>query len=248
MGPYGSLNSPLTIKGSGVRSNILELDSQIAISPDGEQLALLNESDGNLKLVHAATGVGMDEIAGVAVIGWDPQSDATLGIAFADGKVQRKSKAGKIELNGIMLKEGTKFKSLNFFSENWSNPATPPVRYVMVQTEDSVAGRVFFVPIGNEGEKLDDNNKTWQQSIGRGLKLRASPTDSVFVTGEDSGTVTVWFANPTWEKAGRLFDLEGHQGAGIECIAFSNDGTTLMTSDRNNRLFGWLTVDVRTGK
>lgn len=222
--------------------------TQIAISPDGEQLALLNESDGNLKIVNAATGVGIDEIAGVAVIGWDPQSDATLGIAFADGKVQRKSKAGKIELNGIMLKEGTKFKSLNFFSENWSNPATPPVRYVMVQTEDSVAGKVFFVPIGNAGEKLDDDNKTWQQSIGRGLKLRASPTESVFVTGEDSGTVTVWFASPTWEKAGRLFDLEGHQGAGIECIAFSNDGTTLMTSDRNNRLFGWLTVDVRTGK
>ena len=222
--------------------------TEIAMSPDGEQLALLNASDGKLKTVSAATGVSIDEFVGVAVMGWDPQSDATLGIAFADGKVQLKTKAGKFDLNDVTLKDGTKIKSLNFFSENWSNPATPSVRYVMVQTEDSAAGKVFFVPIGNEGAKLEDDNKTWQQSIGRGLKLRASPTDSVFVTGEDSGTVTVWFASPTWEKAGRLFDLEGHQGAGIECIAFSNDGTTLMTSDRNNRLFGWLTVDVRTGK
>ena len=221
--------------------------TQIAMSPDGDQLALLNELDGNLKIASVATGANIDEIAGVAVMGWDPQSDAKLAIAFADGKVQIKSKAGKMELNGVMLKDGTKIKSLNFFTENWSNPATPPVRYVMVQSEDSAAGNVFFVPIGNEGEKLDEDNTTWQQSIGRGLKLRASPTDSVFVTGEDSGTVTVWFASPTWEKAGRLFDLEGHQGAGIECIAFSNDGTTLMTSDRNNRLIGWLSQDVWKG-
>ncbi len=117
----------------------------------------------------------------------------------------------------------------------------------MVQTEDSAVGKVVFVPIGNPDDKLEVENRIWEQSIGRGLKLRASPTDSVFVTGEDSGTVTVWFASPTWEKAGRLFDLEGHQGAGIECIAFSNDGTTLMTSDRNNRLFGWLSQDVWKG-
>ncbi len=222
--------------------------SQIAMSPDGEQLALLNESDGNLKIVSVATGASIDAFAGVAVLGWDPQSDAKLAIAFADGKVQLNSKAGKTELKGVALSDGTKIKSLNFFSENWSNPATPPVRYVMVQTEDSAVGKVVFVPIGNPDDKLEVENRIWEQSIGRGLKLRASPTDSVFVTGEDSGTVTVWFASPTWEKAGRLFDLEGHQGAGIECIAFSNDGTTLMTSDRNNRLFGWLSQDVWKGK
>ncbi|MFY7874777.1 MAG: hypothetical protein ACOVQM_04975, partial [Pirellula sp.] len=76
-----------------------------------------------------------------------------------------------------------------------------------------------------------------------GLTIAASPIDSVFVTGDDAGTVTVWFASPTWDDPGKVFDLEGHRGAKIECIAFGEDGRTLVTSDRNNRLYGWLSKD-----
>jgi WD40 repeat protein len=226
--------------------------TKIAVSPDGNQLALFDEPNRSLRIVQATTGDSIAEYTNAVAMVWDPKAKAnpTAAIAYADGKLKIVNAAGVEELESVRLEVGEQIQSLNSFTENFRNLETAPVQYVMVHTQkiDGVelgSGRLHFIPrdIGVEGNR----NATWVQSIGAGTKeITVSPTDSVFVTGEDSGAVRVWFASPTWKKVDRLFDLEGHQGSAIECIAFNEDGKTLITSDSAKRLLGWMSEDKQT--
>ncbi len=216
--------------------------SEIRVSPDGQQLAMLSDMNG-LKIVESATGKTVGEYAGVAAMLWDSMN---MLIAYSDGRMERIRPDGKDALGRIELAGETKIKSLNLFNESWSDSKIATNRYALVQTENANEGQLNFVPLNFVPVNGAVGSLPKPQSVGRGLRIATSPTDSVFVTGNDSGTVSVWFASPKWDKMGVLFDLEGHLGAAIETATFSNDGNTLVTSDSSNRLFGWLSHDVLT--
>lgn len=69
--------------------------------------------------------------------------------------------------------------------------------------------------------------------------MASSPTENVFVTGDESGTLIVWFASPSLDETPReLFTLPGHRGAAIECVAFSTDGSVIFSTDQERRILG----------
>lgn len=69
--------------------------------------------------------------------------------------------------------------------------------------------------------------------------MASSPTENILVTGDESGTLVVWFAAPSLDESPReLFTLSGHRGAAIECVAFSKDGSVLFSADRERRMLG----------
>lgn len=225
----------------------------VHLSPDAKQLAVLDKKSHALKLLDAVAGTLIQEFANVSVAVWDPMADANLAVSSLDGKLEIVSGAGREVLSGVDLADGAKVKSLHFFKEKlMKEKEIAEVRYLLVQMEDErpevADGFLQFVRL-KPSEIPNESSVSGKKSVKKGLKIAASPEESVFATGDDAGTVTIWFASPKWDNLGaELFDLEGHRGASIESIGFSRDGQTLITSDSNNRLFGWLSSDSSVAK
>ncbi|MDZ4850391.1 MAG: protein kinase [Pirellulaceae bacterium] len=207
---------------------------KIVLAPAGDRLAILSKTNA-LRIVDVKTGNTLVEQADAATFVWD---SADLIIGYRDGKLERMKPDGREALGSVEMEAGSSLISLNLFHEDWIDPNQPANRYLLVQTEDDQEGLLQFVALDGKNEKVSN-----PQSVSQGLRVATSPTDPVFVTGENSGTVSVWFASPKWDRVGKLFDLEGHRGAAIETVTFSNDGHTLVTSDKSNRLLGWLSQD-----
>ncbi len=219
----------------------------VQLSPDSKQLAVMDSKSHSLKLLDTVSGVLIRELPNVSAVVWDNDSDANLAVASLDGKLEIVSVAGREELSRVDL-AGGQVKSLHFFKEKLvkENEAAE-VRYLLAQMEDDrpeiTEGFLQFVRL-KPSENPDENKASGKKSVKKGLRIASSPADSIFATGDEAGTVTIWFASPKWDNLGaELFDLEGHRGASIASIGFSRDGQTLITSDNNNRLFGWLSSD-----
>jgi len=225
----------------------------VHLSPDAKQLAVLDKKTHSLKLLDAEAGTLIQDFANVSVAVWDPLADANLAVSSLDGKLEIVSGAGREVLSGVDLADGAKVKSLHFFKEKlMKEKEMAEVRYLLVHIEDErpevADGFLQFVRL-KSSENPNESSVSGKKSVKKGLKIATSPEESVFATGDDAGTVTIWFASPKWDNLGsELFDLEGHRGATIESIGFSRDGQTLITSDSNNRLFGWLSSDSSVAK
>ena len=216
---------------------------EIQLSPSKKQLAMLERETHVLKLVDAASGELVREYSDVAAATWDPAADAVMAMIHTDGKIEMTGLTDPIALRNVNVENGWQIKSVHFFNEAWVDEDA--TRHLLVQSESQAEGvsngRIEFVALKPE---LDKGNKPVE--VKRGVTIATSPVDSLFATGDDSGTVTVWFASPTWDKPGKIFDLEGHRGAPIKSIAFGENGQTLITSDANNRLYGWISKDSTT--
>ena len=237
------LRMDLNAEGSGqlVRAKFTAKDFDvIQLSPNGKQLAMIDTDAHLLKVVDSASGDLIQENSNVAAISWDPKADSALAIVDNNGKSEITGMDEALVLKTLTLEGDWKVKSVHFFNEAWQTGGA--TRHLLVQSErdnnGTLEGQLEFVALD---PALDKGRKPF--GVKGGITISASPVDSVFVTGDDAGTVTVWFASPTWDDPGKVFDLEGHRGAKIECIAFGEDGRTLVTSDRNNRLYGWLSKD-----
>lgn len=69
--------------------------------------------------------------------------------------------------------------------------------------------------------------------------MASSPTENILVTGDESGTLIVWFAAPSLDESPReLFTLPGHRGSPIQCVKFSIDGSVLFSADEDRRMIG----------
>ena len=215
--------------------------SKIQLSPDSKQLTLLDSDSKLLKIVDAVTGVATQEYSNIAAAIWDPAMDASLAICSFDGKLEIASGNERKPLGQVALANDSKVKSLNFFVENFANAESTQVRYVVAHTDDQKVGDLQFIELD---PKADKSKTPMRKQIAGGIeRIATSREDSVFATGNGAGTLTIWFASPTWDNLEPLFDLEGHRGANIESLAFSRDGQTLISSDSNKRLFGWLSKD-----
>jgi len=225
--------------------------SKIQLSPNKVQLAMLNTDKHLLRIVNAVSGGLIGEYENVAAACWDPAADSVMAIIHVDGKVEMTGLNEPIVLRNADVKDGRKVKSVHFFNEAWV--AEEATRYLLVQSEkdgEEMSGRIEFVALKPKIDKgeISDKGEMNGLDVKSGLTIATSPVDSLFVTGDDAGTVTVWFASPTWDKPGKIFDLEGHRGASITSIAFGENGQTLMTSDANKRLYGWISRDLATPK
>jgi serine/threonine protein kinase/WD40 repeat protein len=213
---------------------------EIRLSPDASLIALLDRDSGSLRWLDAKTGTVQREAKGVQAMAWDPLADASLAVCHDDGGLELIHGQVAQPLPKLTLASEGKFSSVTFFNENWNDPQVASARYLLVQSEDESSGKLHFVPLSAPAQP---DQRIFQIEIKRGLTVTSSPVDSLFVTGDDAGNVAVRTAYPTWNQERQLFDLKGHLGGRIECIAFSGDGQALITSDDKYRLLAWLSRD-----
>ncbi len=124
----------------------------------------------------------------------DPKSESTLAVLYGDGRLVVRGPQGETELNSVEL-DGESVVSLNFYSERWRDEQTPSKRYVLVQTESQPkdnATSPFCSDRSNTQRSRccpshDHGGATGQE----GGKVGGVPDDSLFVTGDDAGAVTV---------------------------------------------------------
>lgn len=221
----------------------------VSMSPDGAQLLVTcTAADGQSQLLRmdALTGKITETISQIQCGAWHENSQ--LALVTRDGQVMLKA-ADDQQVVG-QLERGTVAHSIHHFIEPWSDANLPAEHWLVVHSQTTHSA---------EGSELEYFNLTPQPvggaiirhrtTLASGLTVLAcSPTDGIFVTG-GGGTVSIHFASPSLEQYGQspLFSLEGHAGAEIECLTFSADGRTLISTDSNNRLFGWMSSDSLEG-
>ncbi len=77
----------------------------------------------------------------------------------------------------------------------------------------------------------------------------SSPTENIFVTGNDSGSVSVWFATPTIAPDAReLSTLEAHRSSALSVLQFSSLGQALFTSAANREAYLWPVATEPSGR
>ncbi len=217
---------------------------ELKLSPDGSQLLLIGEQ--NATLVNTLSGQTLHEFDSCLGAGWDPQHETRLAVCASDG-VLLLYHDGEMQTlkNKVATGGDRKVVDVQFFNESWSGGESEIRQHLIILTEASDSAEVSFVAIDELPKDLQivERESVPQLSVAKGSKLVASPNEDIFVTGSPSGTVTAWFCSPTWAAPNQLFDLEGHRGAAITCVAFTADGKTLITADEKNRLYAWMSSD-----
>lgn len=216
---------------------VLDVD-KIELSPDGRRLMLANGKSGVVRIVNVENGATIRDLGQVAAA-WKPKEPATLATCNPQGQIalyKGDQPAEKVASTAKL--EGQRLVGIHFFKETWKDSAAQTIDHILVHSENATEGRVEFVPVNPIGgmEKLNEGETT----IAKGSIVAVSPTEGIFLNGEPTGVVTVRFASPSWDKPRRLFNLEGHLGANIECIRFANNGKAIITADSANKLFAWL--------
>lgn len=226
--------------------------SQISVSPNGEELLVLGADQ--VALVDPDSGAEVRSLGQLKAFAWRPLDSALLVCdgqkkfqLFADGETR------ELVIPESLLTE--QIESLHFINETWKNKGVEPRQHLLLHTSKNEFDRLHFLPldrlVGEEEEvkkRLGEEDGEYKVTeVAKGSKVAVSPVESIILTAAPGGTVSVWFATPTWESNPRqLFDLEGHRGAEITVLAFSNDGKTVVTADSKNRLFAWLSEDQLT--
>lgn len=224
---------------------------KLKVSADGSKLVV--ESAAGVKVLAAESGAVLADLGVVAAANWDAAQGARLAIAKSDGSLAIWSGGQSEELKAKADVSIGEIIDVQFFKETWKNKSVAPREHLLIQTENTQHGRLQFVPVDGAQlvakEEKGESEKAEVRTLLKGTRVQVSPTEGIIVSGAQGGTVTVWYATPSFEADPRqLFDLEGHRGGQITTLAFSNDGKTIITADDEQRLFAWLSSDPLTRK
>ncbi len=218
----------------------------LKLSTDGEKFVLVGanlQGQTVARIYNATSGTLIHEFEDVAAVAWDPVEKDSLAVCQRSGKIELWNGTAASTLPRTADVNGAGIVSVNFLLETWSKSkdSEPKAsrRYLVVQTEDAKQGYLQFVPLSDDERKT--KNVSQKTSINRGMKITTSPKEAVIVGGDNAGGVTVWCAMPYWDNQAReLFQLEGHRGAEIKVVAFAQHGDTIVSTDSQNRVIGWL--------
>lgn len=217
----------------------------VAMSPDGTQLLLTVASAAGVQQLltaDAESGQVLGSKDGGVYGSWSPTGE--MAYVDQDGGVWLQEQAGQRQVG--QLQGDWQPRSLHFFTEAWAG-AKPVNRWIVVHAENgSSASRDGKLEYFSLDQDLPAKERSTPLARGTDV-LACSPVEGVFVTG-GYGTVEVRFASPTLDEFNKvLFGLEGHAGAQMECLTFSGDGQTLISTDSKNRQYAWLSHDALDG-
>lgn len=204
---------------------------RVQISADGKQLMIECSQQGGVILLSAETGERLQSPAvletAVAAT-WDRNSaDLAIVCIDASGVLRVADSKGVREV--AQVSGESKVQHLSLFQEAWSE-GNPPTRWIITTSGDEL---VFSELEGKRQVKLPLPNGT--------TAIEPSPVDGLLAIG-GSGTVAIYFCAPSFDEPGReLFSLPGHAGSTIRTLHFSQDGSTLITTDASFRQQSWIT-------
>ncbi len=207
----------------------------VKMSPDGKRLLIKVSSptgEQSLVVAESESGKVIETIEHAQCGAWSSESE--LALVLSDGTVETRGAGGAKAVGNVGA--DIPARSIHYFTEPWKDKASTHWLAVHTQAEEGDGKLSYF---GLEAA-VDNGSMT----LANGVNLLAcSPTDGILVTGS-AGVVGIHFASPSLKEYGKLlFTLEGHAGAEIKSLKFSQDGSTLITTDNRNRLFGWLSKD-----
>ena len=234
--------APIPIKSNDI--------SQVRISPQGNHLLLLRTSheSHSAQIIDLPSGKTVREMPEVVAGAWGSRGEfATCDVRGAV-RFYAEVSADPVELTrSADSRLFHECKELRFFGETWQGNRETSM-YVALVTQSEKADRLELIPTVSQQMESSPARSTLLPTIefprDSLTALATSPTDSVLVVGDRSGTVSVWYSAASLDgKLHQLFTLEGHRGAKIESLTFTPDGTTLISTDDQLRVFAWLSND-----
>ncbi len=224
--------------------------TQIRLSPDGQYLVVIREVEGisSAQVLDVTGNQIVRELAHVNNAVWSPSGE--MATHDMQGRLHwyASIKSEPIEISQSRQSNSLELcKELRFFGETW-NDNRSAASHLLVVRQDSRTDRVELVPVvrPTNAPQPTVSSRIAAAEFPRGSisAVATSPEDSILVIGDVSGTLSVWFSAPGVDgKLHQLFSLEGHRGAKIESLTFTPDGATLISTDSQNRIFGWLSRD-----
>lgn len=146
-----------------------------------------------------------------------------------------------LEVEPGALSDTAQGLSAIWFAESMDGERGDASLLMLIRKVDGRESRIDWCRVDRDKRQLlrSDFSLANQSMIER---ASVSPKGNVFVVGDVSGTLSVWFATRRWDTQAReLYSLPGHIGAKVTALEFSNDGTTLLSGDSDGRVIGWYT-------
>lgn len=224
---------------------------KIGLSTDARYLATILA--GDLRVIDPVSGQVHKDLGKAVQFVWNPLAESELASCSEDGTATIFDSTFQIVRKvNLALQSGESIVGLHLFNETFDAPNVPSRRHLLIHTRDAESDYVNIASIDATPSILTESKESnLEPGLGEIVRQRliknslvaASPTEGLFATGTDNGTVNVWYCSPTWGGPRELFDLVGHRGAKVTAIAFTSDGCTLLTADDNKRLFAWVSKD-----
>ena len=146
-----------------------------------------------------------------------------------------------LEVEPGLLNDTEQGLSANWFTESTDRDRGDASLLMLTRKFHGGESRIDWCRIDRDKRQLlkSDFSLANQSMIQR---VAVSPNGNVFVVGDGSGTLSVWFATTRWDTQAReLYSLPGHLGAKVTALEFSKDGMTLLSGDSDGRVIGWYT-------
>lgn len=224
----------------------LSESDKIVLASDGSALAAWDRESSQLNVLQPATGELLWSVDHILAFAWDPVQPNRLACVKSNGEVMQTNRQRQDIVLGNTSVQGV-IRNIQFFIESWQDASKESVRYVVVHREEEAEGTLQFLPLNpkeNAAVVAANAGKVgFEKSVPKDVHLVTSPVDPIFVTGDSTGTCRVWFASPTFQIATQLMDLRNDGDAPVVQIAFDADGETLVSSDGNQRVYGWMSID-----
>jgi WD40 repeat protein len=262
------------VQSNGVQSNGVQWQAfshplvsieQIRVAPRGQSMAVLGKTDQGSQGVWCQH---LDEetdtslwIDGAVACQWNPgdvDGASELSVVLEEASTIR-CRTYRVEPNGVVsvvregvlaIGDGKRVTGLEYFGERFADVNQPTKWYqaLLVQSASNEGSEVLLVAEddwGVEGSQVSAVLRLPSQKV---TSLTGSATDGLLATGDREGAVSVWFLAPSIDQqAFELLTIDRHRGQPISCLAFSEDGSQLVTADEGGRQFTWLAADPLEG-
>ncbi len=261
----GTLNRFELLEDGQPKWTKLELDtngiSTIHTSADGGKLALLKNDSA--QIYDVASKQLLKEFNAVAALAWNPTESAELAVSNPEGEVViYDSLLAEVQRLQVRKDANETVVGIHFFRETWANSEKAARRHILahlrasgkdvvtlvsrdpVETaaklgatdlEDSDGSASIELAADGVIDAVSDPDSRLAEELPVNSVLTVSPTEGIFASGTTSGTVSIWYCNPTFGAPRQLFDLEGHRGASITALKFTADGKSLVSADNKDR-------------
>lgn len=222
--------------------------SQAELSADGLQLAIIGRlpSGASKVAVFKVSGPSVltqaksVELADAIFVRWHP-TDNEFVMLNADKKWYRVDAEGiPHEIKSQAWDRLKHDPSSCFVSMEWlcepKGKTSKPLWHMAVLSRTREASRLDFI---SQTTELNDN---FQPIVSNSTitSFASAPHENVLAVGDENGTLGIWYVAPSFDQSAReLFTLPGHRGAGVSQLAFSIDGSTILSSDTSQRTNQW---------